>query len=69
MLYPPIDQLLEKVDSRFTLVTLVTKRAHQINNKAPILIEHPRSLKPVSAAMEEVFSSKIRAKRPKDKAA
>lgn len=69
MLYPPIDELLEKVDSRFTLVTLATKRAHQINNKAPILIEHPRSLKPVSAALEEIYLGKIRARRPKDKAA
>jgi len=69
MLYPPIDELLERVDSRFTLVTLVTKRAHQLNNKAPRLIEHPVGTKPVTIALEEIYAGKIRAKRPKDKAA
>ena len=69
MPYPPIDELLNKVDSRFTLVTLVTKRAHQINNKAPILIEHPVSLKPVPVALEEIYLGKIKAKRQKEKAA
>lgn len=69
MLYPPIDQLLKQVESRFTLVTLVTKRAHQLNNKAPRLIDNPRSIKPVSVALEEVFRGKIKGKRPKEKAA
>jgi len=69
MLYPPIDELLERVESAFTLVTLVTKRAHQLNNKAPLLISNPRSNKPVPEALDEVYQGKIRAKRPKDKAA
>lgn len=69
MFYTPIDELLKKVDSRFTLVCLVMKRAHQINNKAPLLLEHVKGTKPVARAIEEINAGKIRAKRPKDSAA
>ena len=32
MIYPPIEDLLDKVDSKFSLVTLAAKRARQINS-------------------------------------
>ena len=32
MMYPPIEELFEKVDSKFTLVSLSAKRARQINS-------------------------------------
>ena len=32
MMYPPIEELLEKVDSKFTLVSLSAKRGRQINS-------------------------------------
>ena len=32
MIEPPIEDLLDKVDSKFTLVTLASKRARQINS-------------------------------------
>ena len=32
MIDPPIEELLDKVDSKFTLVTLASKRARQINS-------------------------------------
>lgn len=70
MLYSCIDELLKKMDSRLSLVTLVTKRAHQLNNKAPVLISNPpASQKPVVIALAEVVAGKIKAKRFKEKAA
>lgn len=69
MLYPPIDELLEQVDSRFTLVQLATRRAHQLNNKAPQLINHAHSVKPVLIALEEIYAGKIKAKKQKKEAA
>lgn len=70
MLYLSIDELLKKVGSRFTLVTLATKRAHQLNNKAPWLVSNiPNISKPVVVALAEVMQGKIKAKRLKEKAA
>lgn len=65
MLTPSIDDLLQTIDARFTLVTLVMKRSHQLNNGAPRLAES-KALKPVSVALEEIASGKIKAKRTKD---
>lgn len=69
MLYPPLDELLKQVDSKFTLVTLAMRRAHQLNNKAPRLIDTSHSVKPVATALEEIFLGKIKAKRVKEKSA
>jgi DNA-directed RNA polymerase subunit omega len=65
MLYPPLDGLLKQVGSKFIVVTLAMRRAHQLNNKAPRLIDNPRSTKPVGIALEEIYAGKIKAKRLK----
>jgi DNA-directed RNA polymerase subunit omega len=62
VLYPPVDELQKKVDSKFTLVILALRRANQLNNKAPRLIERPRGSKPVTIALEEINHGKIKAK-------
>lgn len=69
MLYPPVDELQKRVDSKFTLVNLTLRRAHQLNNKAPRLIDHPRGSKPVTIALEEILQGKIKAKQLKKPAA
>jgi DNA-directed RNA polymerase subunit omega len=51
--------LLEHVDSKFTLVNVVTKRAKQFNNGAPALTEDANPNKPVSTAFNEVALGKI----------
>ncbi|WP_432400704.1 DNA-directed RNA polymerase subunit omega [Wukongibacter sp. M2B1] len=58
MLKPPINELLEKVDSRYTLVIATAKRARQIieGNEKLIDIE---SNKPVTIATNELFEGKI----------
>ena len=58
MLYPPMNQLLEQVPSRYMLVNVVAQRARQIANEAE---ENQTSLeeKPVSMAVREVAEGKV----------
>jgi DNA-directed RNA polymerase subunit omega len=76
MMYPPIEELLEKVDSKFTLVSLSAKRGRQINSYFSQLgeglgaIVPPQvasvSRKPLSIALEEIAADKITYARPED---
>jgi DNA-directed RNA polymerase subunit omega len=76
MMYPPIEDLFEKVDSKFTLVSLSAKRARQINSYFSQLgeglgaIVPPQvasvSRKPLSIALEEIAANKINYVRPDD---
>ena len=69
MMDPPIEGLLDKVDSKFTLVTLAAKRGRQINSYFNQLGEGLGSIvppqvtsvsrKPLSIALEEIASAKI----------
>ena len=69
MMYTPIEDLFEKVDSKFTLVSLSAKRARQINSYFSQLgeglgaIVPPQvasvSRKPLSIALEEIAADKI----------
>jgi DNA-directed RNA polymerase subunit omega len=78
MMYPPIESLIEKVDSKFTLVSLSAKRARQINSYFNQLGEGLGSLvppqvastarKPLSIAFEEIAADKI-VSEPFDEAA
>ncbi len=61
-----LDGLLTHVDSKFTLVNVVTKRAKQLNNGAPALSDDANPNKPVSTAFAEVELGKIPYTRVKD---
>ena len=73
MMDPPIETLLSKVDSKFTLVTLAARRGRQINSYFNQLGEGLGSIvppqvtsvsrKPLSIALEEISADKIRYKR------
>ncbi|MFC7442376.1 DNA-directed RNA polymerase subunit omega [Laceyella putida] len=53
MLYPSIDQLMTKADSKYSLVVVAAKRARQLlDGQDPQL--KPRSKKYVGAALEEI---------------
>lgn len=55
MIYPSIDNLLKKIDSTYTLVSLSAKRARQLQDgTGKLMLEHPRSVKSVGQALEEV---------------
>lgn len=58
MIYPSIDVLMTKVDSKYTLVIAAAKRARMLNEDAPRLMESA-SLKSVSIALEEIATDKI----------
>jgi DNA-directed RNA polymerase subunit omega len=69
MIEPKIDELLEKVDSRYTLVILAAKRAREINSYysqlgegrgefVPPLVEGLGS-KPLAIALREVAEGKV----------
>ncbi|MBW3603389.1 MAG: DNA-directed RNA polymerase subunit omega [Actinobacteria bacterium] len=65
-----IDELLSKVDSKYTLVHLAAQRAREINDYyhslgeglgqyTPPLVEQVDSNKPLSIALEEIAATKI----------
>lgn len=58
MLYPPVAELVEKVGSRYQLVNLVARRARQISADAEEK-QLPLEKKPVSSAIDEVFTGKL----------
>ncbi len=58
MLYPSINDLLKKADSRYTLVMMASKRARQlVDGDTPNVDE--KSNKPVSIAIHEIAQDKI----------
>jgi DNA-directed RNA polymerase subunit omega len=69
MMDPPLESLLERVDSKFTLVTLAALRGRQINSYFNQLgeglgtIVPPQvtsvSRKPLSISLEEISAAKI----------
>ncbi len=59
MLYPSINELLDKVESRYTLVVVTAQRARQIIDGEGVKVE-PSSKKPVSIATQEIFEGKIK---------
>lgn len=73
MIYPPIEELLARVDSKFSLVSLAAQRGRQINSYFSQLGEGLGAIvppqvasvarKPLSIALEEIAADKVRAVR------
>jgi DNA-directed RNA polymerase subunit omega len=63
LIYPPLDELLTHVDSRYTLVTACAKRARKILEEEQVSEE--KSNKAVSTALREIHSGKIVIERTK----
>ncbi|WP_077326088.1 DNA-directed RNA polymerase subunit omega [Virgibacillus siamensis] len=63
MLEPSIDELLEKINSKYTLVTLSARRARQIRETNETLVENTKSHKYVGKALEEVIAEKLDVKK------
>ena len=76
MIEPSIDELLDKVDSKYTLVVLAAKRAREINSYysqlgegrgefVPPLVETGGLRnKPLSIALQEIAEDKVTYERP-----
>ncbi len=57
---PPMNELLEKVDCRYTLVVMAAKRARQlVAGDAPLIETKEEDMKPVSLAVEEIYEDKV----------
>ena len=54
MLYPSIDKLKKQIDSKYSLVSLASKRARQIQEEGNYKLDDYVSYKPVGQALEEV---------------
>lgn len=64
MIYPSLDHLLKKVDSKYTLVVLTARRAREI-----VAGDHPlvpsKSNKAVTIALEEIGADRVTFERVK----
>lgn len=58
IIYPPIDELMKKVDSKYTLVVATAKRAREIQ-KSGIVFTECESDKPVTIAINEINENKV----------
>ncbi|MGG4453499.1 DNA-directed RNA polymerase subunit omega [Brevibacillus porteri] len=59
MLYPSIDELTEKAESKYILVTVASKRARQLRENSEIQVVRPKSKKFVGLALEEFISDEL----------
>lgn len=64
MIHPSLDVLVKKVDSKYTLVVMASKRARAIMDGQCPLVES-KSNKPVTVALEEIAQDKITYERTK----
>ncbi|MGO4374254.1 DNA-directed RNA polymerase subunit omega [Paenibacillus sp. 2TAB19] len=56
MLYPSIDEMVKKVDSKYTLVVAASRRARMLRNGEKSELRNPRSRKYVGVALEEIYN-------------
>lgn len=65
MIYPPIAEMLSRVDSRYTLVMEIAKRARQVTagseNRST-----SKSNKSVTIAVQEIYEDKVNYERTKE---
>ncbi|MBB6671162.1 DNA-directed RNA polymerase subunit omega [Cohnella nanjingensis] len=59
MLYPSIDELVRKVDSKYTLVVAASKRARSLREGKASHLNSPKSHKVVGVALEEIYKDYI----------
>ena len=65
MLHPSVDSLKEKIDSKYTLVTIASKRAREMQELNNELLTSYKSKKNVGKALEEIASGAL-TKRTQD---
>ncbi|MEG6585989.1 DNA-directed RNA polymerase subunit omega [Dendrosporobacter sp. 1207_IL3150] len=64
MIHPSLDVLVDKVDSKYTLVVLAAKRARELMSGENPTVES-KSNKQVTIALEEVARGKVTYERTK----
>ncbi|GBG06306.1 DNA-directed RNA polymerase subunit omega [Paenibacillus sp. MY03] len=63
MLYPSIDEMVKKVDSKYTLVVAASRRARMLRNGEKSELLSPRSHKFVGVALEEIYGDIIQVEK------
>ena len=58
-LYPSIDKLLDQVNSKYSMVIVSAKRAHELHDKAEPLLDEYKSISHVGKALEEIVSGDL----------
>ena len=64
MIYPSLDLLLSKVDSKYTFVVLTARRAREVVAGEPVMV-NSKSNKAVTIALEEIGADKVSYERVK----
>ncbi|MCM0583477.1 DNA-directed RNA polymerase subunit omega [Weissella diestrammenae] len=59
ILYPSVDKLLEKVNSRYKLIALGAKRAHELEKGSLPTLAKFDSVKPIGQAFEEIEAGNV----------
>ncbi|NJJ38960.1 DNA-directed RNA polymerase subunit omega [Paenibacillus apii] len=67
MLYPSIDEMMNKVDSKYSLVVAAARRARQLREGSLSELKSPRAHKQVGVALEEIYKEYITVTRVDDK--
>jgi DNA-directed RNA polymerase subunit omega len=59
MLYPSIDSLMTKIDSKYSLVSVAAKRARKMQENAKPQLDKYVSYKNVGKALEEINADQL----------
>ncbi|WP_438351476.1 DNA-directed RNA polymerase subunit omega [Paenibacillus sp. FA6] len=59
MLYPSIDEMMNKVDSKYSLVVASSRRARQLREGGKTMLKDAKSHKNVGVALEEIYADLI----------
>jgi DNA-directed RNA polymerase subunit omega len=59
MLYPSIDSLLTKIDSKYSLVSVAAKRARRLQQDEKLMLSKYVSHKSVGKALEEIHADRL----------
>jgi DNA-directed RNA polymerase subunit omega len=68
MLYPSIDSLMKKIDSKYSLVSIAAKRARNLQDTGEFRLNKYTSQKFVGKALEEIHSGQLSMKERDEKA-
>jgi len=55
LLYPSIDEMMKKVDSKYSLVVAASRRARMLRDGMKSELKGPKSHKYVGVALEEIY--------------
>nr|WP_301287950.1 DNA-directed RNA polymerase subunit omega [Paenibacillus sp. MSJ-34] len=64
-MYPSIDEMMNKVDSKYSLVVAASRRARQLRDGEKSELRNPKSHKFVGVALEEIYGDLVQIDRSK----